>query len=129
MVKACGKLRLQKNLTVGLLVSVRTLKSKSLRKSNYCGCWARALRPHADTLKSSRHSNLKELRADAKDQVLRIAFAFDPDRQAILLLGGNKSGVSQKRFYKQLIAKADAIYDEHLARMAARKKGQRDRDG
>ena len=67
---------------------------------------------------------MKELRADTKDQVLRIAFAFDPDRSAILLLGGNKSGISQKRFYKQLIAKADALYDEHLERIAAQKKGQ-----
>ncbi len=78
-------------------------------------------RPHADTLNDSRHSNMKELRADTKDQVLRIAFAFDPGRAAILLLGGNKSGVSQKRFYKQLIARADALYDAHLARLAARK--------
>jgi hypothetical protein len=79
-------------------------------------------RPHADTLNDSKHANMKELRADTKDQVLRIAFAFNPDRSAILLLGGNKSGVSQKRFYKQLIAKADALYDEHLAKITARKK-------
>jgi hypothetical protein len=81
-------------------------------------------RPHADTLKDSNYSNMKELRADARNQVLRIAFAFDPDRSAILLLGGNKSGVSQKRFYKQLIARADALYDEHLKKIAARKKGK-----
>jgi hypothetical protein len=81
-------------------------------------------RPHADTLNDSKHSNMKELRADTKDQVLRIAFAFDPDRSAILLLGGNKSGVSQKRFYKQLIARSDALYDEHLKKIAARKKGK-----
>jgi hypothetical protein len=81
-------------------------------------------RPHADTLNGSKHSNMKELRADTKDRVLRIAFAFDPDRSAILLLGGNKSGVSQKRFYKQLIARADALYDEHLERIGARKKDQ-----
>ena len=56
--------------------------------------------------------------------MLRIALAFDPDRSAILLLGGNKSGVSQKRFYKQLIARADALYDEHLKKIAARKKGK-----
>ena len=66
---------------------------------------------------------MKELRADTRDQVLRIAFAFDPDRSAILLLGGNKSGVSQKRFYKQLIATADALFDEHLRKIAERKKG------
>lgn len=71
-------------------------------------------RPHADTLKGSKHSNLKELRADTRDEVLRIAFAFDPNRSAILLIGGNKSGMSQPRFYKQLIAKADTLYDAHL---------------
>jgi hypothetical protein len=81
-------------------------------------------RPHADTLKGSRHSNMKELRANTSDQVLRIAFAFDPDREAILLIGGDKSGISQKRFYKQLMAKADELYDKHLERVAARKKDE-----
>jgi hypothetical protein len=83
-------------------------------------------RPHADTLKGSKHANLKELRADTKEQVLRIAFAFDPERAAILLVGGNKAGVGQKRFYKQLIKKADELYDAHLAVLASevRKKGK-----
>jgi hypothetical protein len=79
-------------------------------------------RPHADTLKGSKHANMKELRADTKDQVLRIAFAFDPERAAILLVGGDKSGVGQKRFYKQLIKKADELYDAHLTALAARKR-------
>src|SRR5947207_6809687 len=61
-------------------------------------------RPHADTLNDSKHSDMKELRADTKDQDLRSA--FDPSRSAIFRLGGNKSGVSQKRFYRQLIARA-----------------------
>lgn len=74
-------------------------------------------RPHADTLKGSKHANMKELRANTKDHVLRIAFAFDPTRAAILLVGGDKAGVSQKRFYKQLIAKADRLYDEHLEKL------------
>src|SRR5271170_90691 len=79
-------------------------------------------RPHADTLNGSKHANMKELRADTKDKVTRIAFAFDPDREAILLLGGNKAGISEKRFYKQLITKADDLYDSHLAKLRARKK-------
>lgn len=78
-------------------------------------------RPHADTLNGSNHSNMKELRADTKAQVLRIAFAFDPNRSAILPVGGNKSGVSQKRFYRGLIAKADELYDAHLEQTAPRK--------
>lgn len=72
-------------------------------------------RPHADTLVGSRHANMKELRCNADGGVWRIAFAFDPDRQAILLVGGDKSGGSEKRFYKQLIARADERFDRHLA--------------
>lgn len=60
-------------------------------------------RPHCDTLKSSKFANLKELRFNANDGVWRLAFAFDPQREAILLVAGDKSGISQKRFYNQLI--------------------------
>jgi hypothetical protein len=73
-------------------------------------------RPHADTLVGSRHANMKELRCKAAGGVWRIAFAFDPDRRAILLVGGNKSGVGEKRFYKRLIARADDRFDRHLAK-------------
>ena len=72
-------------------------------------------RPHADTLTGSRHANMKELRCTAGGGVWRIAFAFDPDRQAILLVAGDKSGGSERRFYKQLIARADERFDRHLA--------------
>ena len=71
-------------------------------------------RPHADTLTGSTHANMKELRCNAADGVWRIAFAFDPDRQAILLVGGDKSSGSEKRFYKSLIARADDRFDRHL---------------
>jgi hypothetical protein len=81
-------------------------------------------RPHCDTLSGSRHANMKELRFDADDGVWRVAFAFDPLRQAILLTGGDKSGVKSARFYKALIAKADARYDEHLAAQGATGKGR-----
>ncbi len=74
-------------------------------------------RPHADTLEGSRHANMKELRCNAADGVWRVAFAFDPDRTAILLVGGDKSGGSQRRFYRQLVAKADQRLDEHLRRL------------
>jgi hypothetical protein len=72
-------------------------------------------RPHADTLKGSKHANLKELRFRAGGGVWRLAYAFDPERKAILLVAGDKSGGSQKRFYATLIAKADLRYDGHLA--------------
>ena len=71
-------------------------------------------RPHADTLSGSRHANMKELRLKADDGVWRIAFAFDPERQAVLLVAGDKAGVSEKRFYRQLIARADERFDRHL---------------
>jgi hypothetical protein len=70
-------------------------------------------RPRVDTLNGSRHKNMKELRFDAGDGVWRFAFAFDNNRQAIILCGGDKSGKSEKRFYKQVIAKADARFDVH----------------
>jgi hypothetical protein len=74
-------------------------------------------RPRVDTLNVSRHANMKELRFDAADGVWRVAFAFDPRRQAILLVAGDKSGVSEKRFYRNLIAKADERFDGHLDRL------------
>jgi hypothetical protein len=71
-------------------------------------------RPHADTLKGSRYANLKERRASTRAQVLRVAFAFDPERAAILLIGGDKAGTSKGLFYRQLIAKAELLFEKHL---------------
>jgi hypothetical protein len=82
-------------------------------------------RPHADTLNESSFANMKELRFDADGGVWRVAFAFDPKRKAILLVAGDKSGGSEKRFYKTLIAKADKRYRSHLDRLAAVKKEQK----
>jgi hypothetical protein len=79
-------------------------------------------RPHVDTLNDSTHSNMKELRFNAADGVWRVAFAFDPNRKAILLLAGDKSGVSEKKFYRQLIKKADERFDAHLARVKRERK-------
>src|SRR5437016_9022395 len=78
-------------------------------------------RPRADTLKGSRHANMKELRFNAADGVWRVAFAFDPNRNAVLLVCGDKSGGSEKRFYRQLIEKADSRFDAHLARIKRRR--------
>jgi hypothetical protein len=71
-------------------------------------------RPQVDTLKDSRHANMKELRFRADGGVWRVAFAFDPERKAILLVAGNKAGKSQTRFYKQLIQKADERFSQHI---------------
>ena len=71
-------------------------------------------RPTVDTLEASKFSNMKELRFRVAKEVWRVAFAFDPKRHAILLVGGNKSGVSETRFYKELIRKADERFHNHL---------------
>ena len=77
-------------------------------------------RPHADTMNGSRFANMKELRFDADDGVWRLVYALDPARMAILLVAGDKSGVSSKRFYKSLIAKADARFESHLGELKLR---------
>jgi hypothetical protein len=78
---------------------------------------ARMGRPRVDTLKGSRHANMKELRFSAAAGEWRVAFAFDAKRKAILLVGGDKSGHSEKRFYRELIRKADDRFDAHLIRL------------
>ena len=71
-------------------------------------------RPTVDTLKDSSYFNMKEMRFSWQQEVWRVAFAFDPHRQAILLVGGNKCGVNQSLFYKRLIDVAEQRYQEHL---------------
>lgn len=72
-------------------------------------------RPTVDTLAGSRYPNMKELRFSWEGGAWRVAFAFDPLRRAILLVGGNKRGANQRRFYQRLIAVADARYESHLS--------------
>jgi hypothetical protein len=81
-------------------------------------------RPHADTLKGSKHANMKELRFEGADGEWRAGFAFDPERKAIVLVAGDKSGGSEKRFYRQLIAKADLRFSAHVESLKAAKKGK-----
>ena len=73
-------------------------------------------RPRVDTLNDSRHA-MKELRFSAADGEWRVAFAFDPKRRAILLVAGDKSGGSEKRFYRELIRRADGRFGADLARL------------
>jgi hypothetical protein len=77
-------------------------------------------RPQVDTLKGSKHSNMKELRFRADSGVWRVAFAFDSKRRAILVVGGDKSGVSQDKFYRNLIEIADRRFDQHQRAIAAK---------
>lgn len=83
-------------------------------------------RPRVDTLKGSRHANMKELRFQADDGVWRVAFAFDPDQTAVVLAAGNKSGVSERRFYRTLIKKADERFDAHLDQRKYGRRSQRE---
>lgn len=70
-------------------------------------------RPLVDTLKGSKHKNMKEIRC-AVGGAWRFAFAFDQERRAVVLVGGNKEGGSSSKFYKSLILTADKRFDEWL---------------
>ncbi len=76
-------------------------------------------RPHADSVKMSRHPNMKELVIQHAGHPYRVLYAFDPRRCAILLIGGDKTG--DKQWYKRFVPVADRLYDEHLA--ALRREG------
>jgi len=69
-------------------------------------------RPHVDTIRSSRHPNMKELIVQHAGRPYRILFAFDPRRSAILLIGGDKTG--RDRWYEEYVPRADRLYDQHL---------------
>jgi hypothetical protein len=76
-------------------------------------------RPAVDRIHSSRHRNMKELRA-AQDGALRVLFMFDPVRNAILLLGGDKSG-RWSEWYDWAVPAADDLFDVHVEEL--RKEG------
>jgi hypothetical protein len=69
-------------------------------------------RPYVDTLKGSKFPNLKELRVQHQGRPYRVLFAFDPRRNAYLILGGDKTG--EKNWYVDAIRRADAIYAQYL---------------
>lgn len=68
--------------------------------------------PHSSGIANSRHSHMRELRIQSEGRPLRVFYAFDPIRSAILLIGGDKTG--DGRFYERLIPIADELYDVHL---------------
>ena len=72
-------------------------------------------RPVVDRIRSSRHHNMKELRA-AKGGALRVLFMFDPRRQVILLLGGDKTG-EWEAWYEWAVPLAEDLYDTYLAEL------------
>jgi hypothetical protein len=102
--------------------------SEAVRRSAYSMIELLALfgpalgRPHADTLKGSKHPNMKELRFPADGGAWRICFAFDVKRRAILLVGGDKSGVSERKFYRTLVEIADTRFERHQKKIEAERK-------
>ena len=101
---------------LGFPASVQDAMNDRFQRLEHFG--PRLGRPDVDTLRDSRHANMKELRLDADRGVWRIAFAFDPRRRAIMLVAGNKRGANERRFYRRLVRQADARYDEHLDQLA-----------
>jgi hypothetical protein len=75
-------------------------------------------RPHADVITTSRHSNMKELRGKVGASQLRVLFAFDPRRTALLLIGGDKTG--DPKWYERFVPIADDLFDQHLERIGKR---------
>lgn len=71
--------------------------------------------PYSSGVEGSRHGHMRELRVQSGGEPLRIFYAFDPRRTAILLIGGNKTG--DERFYERTIPRADKIYDDHLGEL------------
>ncbi len=78
-------------------------------------------RPRVDRVKGSSFSNMKELRIQYKGDPWRVLFAFDPKRNAILLIGGNKTG--KKDWYKSHIPIADERFRRHLERLDEMEEG------
>lgn len=77
-------------------------------------------RPMVDRVNASRHHNMKELRPGSSGaSEIRILFAFDPTRRAVLLVAGDKAG-NWKGWYDVNIPLADKRYDEHLAELDTR---------
>ena len=70
-------------------------------------------RPYVDTLQGSKYANLKELRVKFKNAVIRILFCFNKSRDCWILIGGDKKGKNEKRFYREIINKAEEIIDKY----------------
>lgn len=80
-------------------------------------------RPLVDRIKGSTYHNMKELRpASSGGSEVRVLFIFDPQRQAILLVAGDKAG-DWKGWYRRNIPLADERYGEHLARIEGTEEG------
>jgi hypothetical protein len=68
--------------------------------------------PFSSGVITSRHAHMRELRVQRQGHPIRVLYAFDPRRAAILLVGGDKTG--RDRWYQEFVPVADRLYDEHL---------------
>jgi hypothetical protein len=75
--------------------------------------------PYSSQIKGSKHGHMRELRIQHQGRPYRVFYAFNPARNAILLIGGDKTG--DALFYERYVSVADRLYDEHLAELAAEK--------
>lgn len=71
--------------------------------------------PHSSGIHGSKHGHMRELRTQHGGRPLRTLYAFDPRRNAILLIGGDKTG--DERWYEVNVPIADRLYDEHLEQL------------
>lgn len=71
--------------------------------------------PHSSGIESSKHTHMRELRVQHKGEPIRIFYAFNPLRTAILLIGGIKTGNND--FYEEMVPEADRLYDVHLVEL------------
>ena len=78
-------------------------------------------RPYSDTLNGSTHRNMKELRTQHEGRPYRSFYAFDPNRSAILLIGGDKTG--DNRFYDRMIPIADELFNTYLVEIKEEERG------
>lgn len=77
----------------------------------------RLSRPQSGSIARARNSHMRELIVQSGGNPIRVFYAFDPRQTAILLIGGNKTGISDRRFYARYIKIADDLYDEHIAEL------------
>ena len=68
--------------------------------------------PHSSKVVTSRYPQMRELRTQSSGRPLRTLYAFNPERTAVLLIGGDKTG--NDRWYESFVPVADRLFDEHL---------------
>jgi hypothetical protein len=68
--------------------------------------------PYSSGISGSKHAHMRELRVQSRGRPLRVFYAFDPRRSAILLIGRDKTG--DDRFYERMVPIADKLHDIYI---------------